>query len=156
MLKTNVKGKVKSTHNGNKKTLVRKIFFLMMIFLFISASPMFAQDASGEVNNIVGNLVSFFESGWVKGLACIALIAEAIALIFAGGQNPQIFKKFLPLIAGTVIFMCAGKIITLVFGANQSQNFKSDLQLQGKRGVDLPENRPDFEAMGFVFTDELA
>lgn len=144
---------IKSTGNG-KKALVRKLVVLVA-FLVVATSPIFAQDASGEVNNIVGNLVSFFESGWVKGLACIALIAEAIALIFAGGQNPQIFKKFLPLIAGTVIFMCAGKIITLVFGANQSQNFKSDLQLQGKRGVDLPESRPNFEAMGFVFTDEL-
>ena len=70
--------------------------------------------------------MNFFSNGWVKGIACIALIAEAIGLIFAGGQNPQVFKKFLPLIAGTIIFMCAGKIITLVFGSNP--NFKSDLE----------------------------
>ena len=99
---------------------------------------MFAQTtATAEMNNVVGNLVSFFENGWVKGIACIALIAEAIGLIFAGGQNPQIFKKFLPLIAGTVIFMCAGKIITLVFGANETQNFKQDLNL----GIVVPVER---------------
>jgi len=113
----------------NKKVLNKKL--CMFLFLFVAATAsIFAQStATAEMNSIVGNLVSFFENGWVKGIACIALIAEAIGLIFAGGQNPQIFKKFLPLIAGTVIFMCAGKIITLVFGANETQNFKQDLNL---------------------------
>lgn len=114
--------------NKSRNTGFNKKLVMFLIVLLLTAATVFAQDtASAEVNNIVGNLVSFFESGWVKGLACIALIAEAIALIFAGGQNPQIFKKFLPLIAGTVIFMCAGKIITLVFGANENQDFKGDL-----------------------------
>lgn len=122
----------------NKKTKVLNKRAFMFLVIFVTATTsIFAQDASSEVNTIVGNLVAFFENGWVKGLACIALIAEAIGLIFAGGQNPQIFKKFLPLIAGTVIFMCAGKIITLVFGANQTQNFKKDLQL----GMNVPIER---------------
>lgn len=122
----------------NKKTKVLNKRAFMFLVIFVTATTsIFAQDASSEVNNIVVNLVAFFENGWVKGLACIALIAEAIGLIFAGGQNPQIFKKFLPLIAGTVIFMCAGKIITLVFGANQTQNFKKDLQL----GMNVPIER---------------
>lgn len=120
----------------NFKWLNKKACVFLVLF-FVAATAMFASDTStstsvsSEMNNIVGNLVSFFESGWVKGIACIALIAEAIGLIFAGGQNPQIFKKFLPLIAGTVIFMCAGKIISLVFGANNSQNFKKDLKMPG-------------------------
>lgn len=118
----------------NFKCLNKKACVFLVLF-FVATTAMFASEtdttASSEMNNIVGNLVSFFQSGWVKGIACIALIAEAIGLIFAGGQNPQIFKKFLPLIAGTVIFMCAGKIITLVFGANNSQNFKKDLKMPG-------------------------
>ena len=120
----------------NFKWLNKKACVFLVLF-FVAATAMFASDTStstsvsSEMNNIVGNLVSFFESGWVKGIACIALIAEAIGLIFAGGQNPQIFKKFLPLIAGTVIFMCAGKLITLLYGANNSQNFKKDLKMTG-------------------------
>jgi len=123
---------------NNKKTKVLNKRAFMVLVLFVAATTsIFAQDATAEMNTIVGNLVSFFENGWVKGIACIALIAEAIGLIFAGGQNPQIFKKFLPLIAGTVIFMCAGKIITLVFGANSTQNFKQDLKL----GMNVPIER---------------
>ena len=109
----------------NKKVLNKKLCMFLVLFVAATAS-MFAADAANEVNDIVGNLVNFFSNGWVKGIACIALIAEAIGLIFAGGQNPQVFKKFLPLIAGTIIFMCAGKIITLVFGSNT--DFKSDLE----------------------------
>lgn len=109
----------------NKKVLNKKLCMFLVLFVAATAS-MFAADAANEVNDIVGNLVNFFSNGWVKGIACIALIAEAIGLIFAGGQNPQVFKKFLPLIAGTIIFMCAGKIITLVFGSNP--DFKSDLE----------------------------
>lgn len=58
------------------------------------------------------------QSPWIKGFAALAFIAECIGLIFAGGQNPQMFKKFLPLLVGTVLFMCAGKIVDLVFGSS--------------------------------------
>ena len=107
----------------NKKLLV------FLVVLFLTTTFIFA-DAKTEVTTIVNNLVGFFSSSWVKGIACIALIAEAIALIFAGGQNPQIFKKFLPLIAGTIIFMCAGKIVTLVF---DDVDFPTDLTKQAAK-----------------------
>ena len=155
MVKTKVLDNKKSSRNGSK-ALVRKII-LMVVFLLVASSPIFAADSQvgSEVNNIVGSIVNFFASGWVKGLACIALIAEAIALIFAGGQNPQIFKKFLPLIAGTVIFMCAGKIISLVFSANSEQDFKSDLEKKvSLKSLEIDQS--DYEALGFVFTDDLA
>lgn len=115
----------------NKKLLV------FLIVLILGTGFIFADETgvSAEMNNVVNRLVGFFDSGWVKGIACIALIAEAIALIFAGGQNPQIFKKFLPLIAGTVIFMCAGKIVTLVFG--DDVNFETDLGGSAKAPVPI-------------------
>ena len=109
----------------NKNVFNKKLCMFLVFFVAVTAS-MFAADAANEVNDIVGNLVNFFSNGWVKGIACIALIAEAIGLIFAGGQNPQVFKKFLPLIAGTIIFMCAGKIITLIFGSDP--DFAADLE----------------------------
>ena len=63
----------------------------------------------------------------------IQVLYERIFLLFAGGQNPQVFKKFLPLLAGTILFMCAGKIVSLVFGSN-TQDFSTDLG--------LPTNKP--------------
>lgn len=104
----------------------KKLFMIAVMFLLVTALT-FADDTNDlGVGAVVNNIVNFFGSGWVKGIACIALIAEAIGLIFAGGQNPQVFKKFLPLIAGTIIFMCAGKICSLIFSAN-TQSFSSDL-----------------------------
>ena len=105
----------------------KKIFFVMLLLVFC-LSFTFA-DAASDINTTVYSIANFFGKGWVKGLACIALIAEAIGLIVGGGQNPQVFKKFLPLIAGTIIFMCAGKIINLVMGpSNTTTDYSTDLQ----------------------------
>ena len=104
-----------------------------MAFLMVALSSFtFAQNAntsaaSSGMTTSVNNIVDFFSSGWVKGIACIMLIGECLGLLVAGGQNPQIFKKFLPFIIGTVLFMCAGKIVTLVFGNFGSNTFSTDL-----------------------------
>jgi type IV secretory pathway VirB2 component (pilin) len=60
-------------------------------------------------------------SPWVKGIACIALIVECILLITAGRQEQGMFKKFIPWIAGTILFMAAGTI-TSVFLTNSAGN----------------------------------
>lgn len=100
--------------------------FLMTFFAVIMCSFTFA-DAASDMSSSVNRIVDFFSSGWVRGIACILLIGECLGLLFAGGQNPQIFKKFLPFIIGTVLFMCAGKIITLVFGNFGDSQFSDDL-----------------------------
>ncbi|MBP3199648.1 MAG: TrbC/VirB2 family protein [Butyrivibrio sp.] len=101
--------------------------FLMAFFAVVMCSFTFA-DAASDMSDSINNIVDFFSSGWVKGIACILLIGECLGLLFAGGQNPQIFKKFLPFIVGTVLFMCAGKIITLVFGDFGTNTFSNDLK----------------------------
>lgn len=103
-----------------------KKFVLFAFFMFVACSFTFA-DAAGEMSTSVNRIVDFFSSGWVKGIACIMLIGECLGLLVAGGQNPQIFKKFLPFIIGTVLFMCAGKIISLVFGNFGDDQFSTDL-----------------------------
>lgn len=100
---------------------------LLFFFTVVMCSFTFA-DAASSMESSVNNIVDFFSSGWVKGIACIMLIGECLGLLFAGGQNPQIFKKFLPFIIGTILFMCAGKIITLVFGDFGSEQFSTDLK----------------------------
>lgn len=109
--------------------------FLMAFFAVVMCSFTFA-DAASEMSSSVNRIVDFFSSGWVKGIACIMLIGECLGLFFAGGQNPQIFKKFLPFIIGTMLFICAGKIITLVFGGFGNSQFSEDLS---KTSMVVPE-----------------
>lgn len=134
---------------GKHKKLV-----LFAFICFVLSSFTFA-GAAEDMNKSINNIVNFFSSGWVKGIACIMLIGECLGLLFAGGQNPQIFKKFLPFIIGTVLFMCAGKIITLVFGDFGSTQFSDDLS---KTGLLLPDQKYDdkvlntFSGGEFVFS----
>lgn len=100
--------------------------FMLCFFTVVMCSFTFA-DAAADMQTSVNNIVDFFSSGWVKGIACIMLIGECLGLLVTGGQNPQIFKKFLPFIIGTVLFMCAGKIITLIFGDFGDTTFSTDL-----------------------------
>ena len=109
--------------------------FLMAFFAVVMCSFTFA-GAVEDMSTSVNRIVDFFSSGWVKGIACIMLIGECLGLLFAGGQNPQIFKKFLPFIIGTILFMCAGKIITLVFGDFGDSQFSEDLS---KTSMVVPE-----------------
>lgn len=104
----------------------KKVFFFTL-FAFVMCSFSFAADAAEGMTSAVNNIVDFFSSGWVKGIACIMLIGECLGLLVAGGQNPQIFKKFLPFIIGTILFMTAGKIVTLVFGGFGATTFSEDL-----------------------------
>ncbi len=106
------------------------MFFLTAI---VAAASTFAADTgtANAMNERVGTVIDIFNNNWVKGIAALALIGECLGLLFAGGQNPQIFKKMLPVIAGTVLFMCAGKITTLLFGdfGQGSETFSEDLKL---------------------------
>lgn len=104
----------------------KKLFFVCLL-LVVACSFTFAGASASAMEESVNNIVDFFSSGWVKGICCIMLIGECLGLLFAGGQNPQIFKKFLPFIIGTVLFMCAGKIVTLVFKGFSDTTFSTDL-----------------------------
>jgi len=73
-------------------------------------------------------VLEMLSSPWVKGIACIALIAECIALITAGRQEPGMFKKFIPWIAGTILFMAAGTI-TSKFVDIETSTFNEALDL---------------------------
>lgn len=110
----------------------KKSFMFLLLVFFVGTFVFAANNtdtAASSMETTVNNIVDFFSSGWVKGIACVMLIGECLGLLFAGGQNPQIFKKFLPFIIGTVLFMCAGKIINLVFGdfGTGTTKFSSDL-----------------------------
>lgn len=92
--------------------LHNKKFSMFLFFAVVCISSTFAQSAEDTfgLNSKVSILVNLISSPWVKGIACIALIVECIGLITAGRQEPGMFKKFVPWIAGTIIFMAAGTI----------------------------------------------
>lgn len=99
------------------KSLLHNKKFVMFLFLaVVCVSATFAQTTTTTTNDTFGLnskvkiLVDLVSSPWVKGIACIALIVECIGLITAGRQEPGMFKKFIPWIAGTIIFMAAGTI----------------------------------------------
>ena len=99
------------------KSLLHNKKFVMFLFLaVVCVSATFAQTTTTTTNDTFGLnskvkiLVDLVSSPWVKGIACIALIVECIGLVTAGRQEPGMFKKFIPWIAGTIIFMAAGTI----------------------------------------------
>lgn len=63
-----------------------------------------------ELISIIQSIFDFFYSTWTKGLCCIFLIASAIGLWFGRSQNGGIFKVFVPMMIGTLLFMCAGAL----------------------------------------------
>lgn len=63
-----------------------------------------------ELISIIQSIFDFFYSPWTKALCCIFLIASAIGLWFGRSQNGGIFKVFVPMMIGTLLFMCAGAL----------------------------------------------
>jgi type IV secretory pathway VirB2 component (pilin) len=98
--------------SSNHKYSVNKKLVMLGLLSVLFVSAIFAQ-SSGDVFGLgkyVKILVDLVSSPWVKGIAVVALVIECITMITAGRQEPGMFKKFVPWIAGTVIFMAAGTI----------------------------------------------
>ena len=96
-----------------KKTVLSKEFILFTLLAFVMVSNTFAADDTITMLDEWGNKVlSVFSSGWVKALACVALIIEAIGMIVAGqqGGGGAIIKKFAPWVIGTIILLTASGI----------------------------------------------
>lgn len=106
------------------KSLVHNKKFVMFIFFaLVCTSAIFAEGSNTDtfgLNSKVQILVNLLSSPWVKGIACIALIVECIGLVTAGRQEPGMFKKFIPWIAGTIIFMAAGTITNKFLSVDNS------------------------------------
>jgi type IV secretory pathway VirB2 component (pilin) len=92
----------------------------------------FAQDAAATLNTTLYDKVSIIlniiGSPWVKGVACIALVAECIGMITAGRQEPGMFKKFVPWVAGTLLFLAAGTITSVFMNDLTSTTFSDILK----------------------------
>ena len=103
----------------NKKFVMMLLVSVICICYTFADSNNATTDAFG-LNDKVAVLVNLISSPWVKGIACIALIIECIGLITAGRQEPGMFKKFIPWIAGTIVFMAAGTITNKFLNVNNN------------------------------------
>lgn len=110
-----------------------KSFIIFVLLSCVMISGAFAATDTIETLNTWGDrILSIFSSGWVKALACVALIVEAIGMIVAGqqGGGGAIIKKFAPWIVGTIILLCASGITSYFLG---------DLNYDGYNSYLLPE-----------------
>jgi type IV secretory pathway VirB2 component (pilin) len=86
-----------------KKKGIGKRAVLVVILLALCTFQAAAQDNSFGLDDKVGMSFQMLSSPWGKGIACTGLITT-------GRQEPGMFKKFIPWIPGTILFMAAGTI----------------------------------------------
>ncbi|MDR3283828.1 MAG: TrbC/VirB2 family protein [Treponema sp.] len=106
---------------GNKNAVMTALCIALM------ASSLFAQSQSGftAADTYMNTIIGFITSPWVKGIAFVALVAECIAMLTAGRQEPGMFKKFIPWIVGTILFMSASTIVKYFMNTLQISNLNS-------------------------------
>jgi type IV secretory pathway VirB2 component (pilin) len=112
----------------NSSLFGKRIVILFLLFAVCTFSVAAQTDDFG-LDEKIGMVLQMLSSPWVKGIACIALIVECIGLITAGRQEPGMFKKFIPWIAGTILFMAAGTI-TSKFINVETDTFNEALELE--------------------------
>ncbi len=124
--KSKIELKSDSFFKSLKGIVCSKTFVMFCFFSFVIVSNTFAADDTIETLDSWGNnILSIFSSGWVKALACVALIIEAIGMIVAGqqGGGGAIIKKFAPWIIGTVILLCASGITGYFLNDREFEEF---------------------------------
>jgi type IV secretory pathway VirB2 component (pilin) len=101
-----------------------KKLLTLFIFGLVLSEGLFAQSAGGSdafgIGSRIQIILDFLSSPWVKGICVIALIVECIGMITAGRQEPGMFKKFIPWIVGTVLFMSAGSITSIFINPDEA------------------------------------
>ena len=113
-----------------KKFFGSKTFVLFsLVALFALSNACAAADTIGTLDAWGDNILNIFSSTWVKALACVALIIEAISMIVAGqqGGGGAIIKKFAPWIIGTIILLCASGITSYFLNDLNFDEYKSML-----------------------------
>lgn len=125
---------ISSKKTGNSSSFLKtvkgivfsKSFIMFALLSCVMISSTFAASDTIETLDNWGNrILTIFSSGWVKALACVALIVEAIGMIVAGqqGGGGAIIKKFAPWIIGTIILLCASGITSYFLEGLQFDEF---------------------------------
>lgn len=97
-----------------------KVLCVMFFVLMFCTAGVFAQSTSGSTQADFGvagamqTVIDFLTNKWVIGVFFVAFCVECIMLMTAGRADGQAWKKFVPILAGTVLFL-AGPTITKKF-----------------------------------------
>lgn len=96
-----------------------KVLFMLVFAAVFMCSGLFAQSSGsgGEdfgVASAMQTVIDFLTNKWVIGIFFVAFCVECILLMTAGRADGQAWKKFVPILAGTILFL-AGPSITKKF-----------------------------------------
>ena len=99
------------------KRLIAVLIMLMCCSLVWSQNTTGGTDLTATMNSWTSKLTGFLGSGWIKAIALIALVAEAVGIVVGGqqGGGTQVFKKLAPWIIGTVILLMANGICDYMY-----------------------------------------
>lgn len=127
--------------NLKKYVCSRKKLFSVLMVVFFVVPCIFADDYDFGMNTVMKVVVGFLTSKWIIGIVIALLAFEIVLFITAGRADNQAWKKFVPIILGTGLFLAAPRITSYFMNAGaltKAQNQAYDL-LDGK--VDKIENK---------------
>jgi type IV secretory pathway VirB2 component (pilin) len=101
-------------------TFVKRGIAVLFLLLLVTGFAMAQGKDEFGISGPIAVVLGLFTSPVVKGIAAIFLILLAIGLVTTGRQEPEMFKKFIPWIAGVVIFMAAGTIVAKFFESSNT------------------------------------
>jgi len=93
-----------------------KVLFMLVFAAVFMCSGLFAADGGEDfgVASAMQTVIDFLTNKWVIGIFFVAFCVECILLMTAGRADGQAWKKFVPILAGTILFL-AGPSITKKF-----------------------------------------
>lgn len=89
----------------------KKLFALLLVMMsFMTCMFAGEQEYDFGMNGVMTVIVKFLTSNWIIGIVIALLAFEIILFITAGRSDNQAWKKFVPIILGTGLFLAAPKI----------------------------------------------
>lgn len=114
------------------------IFSILMVLCTVA--PIFAasnnntsnKDYDFGMNTVMEVVIGFLTSKWIIGIVIALLAFEIILFITAGRADNQAWKKFVPIILGTGLFLAAPRITGyFINGGKLTTTNKQAMELLG-------------------------
>lgn len=105
-----------------------KNLLLLMVLSLFCCSGLFAEDTFG-VATMMQTIVDFLTNKWVIGVFFIAFCVECILLMTAGRADGQAWKKFVPILAGTILFLAAPTVTKKFMNTEKLKNASQTMGL---------------------------
>lgn len=105
-----------------KKLFCNKKMIFSILMVLCTVAPIFAANQTAQnydfgMNNVMKIVIGFLTSRWIIGVVIALLAFEIILFITAGRADNQAWKKFVPIILGTGLFLAAPRITNYFINA---------------------------------------